>query len=369
MTDSADFPRSPSDITDSWLTQVLRSKEVLGEGTVSAHVVEPIGEHGAAGLTVRVRLLYDGAETSGPSTLVAKFVSNHDSWRELAAASGLYRREVLFYETLSPRCGDLVPLCSFSRFDRPTGEFALLLEDMVPSRVGSLASARVADVEQAVEGIAEIHARFWGETSSIRWLFGEDRPGVAGARQSMIRQALPIFLDRDPGFSESSTVRLARMLAGDFRPAAELLSVGPSTVVHGDFHLQNVFLPGEDGGRLAIFDWQTAAKASGPIDIARLLGTSLSPAQRRAQEDRLLALYLDRLRSLGVPDYGPEHCRRDYLAGFVLSAFSNVLTGARMDPEQRSDFEASSGIDVETFFGRTDAAIADHHVERLLAPS
>ncbi|HJP40302.1 MAG TPA: phosphotransferase [Dehalococcoidia bacterium] len=362
----APFPTSPAVITDAWLTEALIASGVLSGGEVVGHGVEPVGEHGAAAQTVRVRLSFDVSVPGLPDTVIAKFASPHVSWRALAAESGMYRREVLFYDGLALRCGDVVPACHFARFDRPSGAFALLLEDMAPARVGSLASPSVGDVESALNAIAAVHARFWDHASRIRWLFSENRPGVATARQAMIEQALPQFLENDPGFAASATVRLARRLAASFQSASVLLSADPATLVHGDFHLQNVFLPTERGGRLAVFDWQTAAKAAGPVDVARLLGTSLTPDQRREYERRLLERYWRRLRSLGVEEYGFDGCWRDYLAGFVLSAFSNVLTGARMDLGQRADFEAASGIDVAAFFGRTDAAIEDHQVEQLL---
>ena len=97
---------------------------------------------------------------------------------------------------------------------------------------------------------------------------------------------------------------------------------GPQSVIHGDFRTDNLIFGGQGGAvPMATVDWQTVARGCCALDVAYLLTTSVTPADRRAHEDELLATYHDRLRSLGVADYDATALREDY----VWHAFQGVV--------------------------------------------
>ena len=56
----------------------------------------------------------------------------------------------------------------------------------------------------------------------------------------------------------------------------------------------------DEGPRVVVVDWQTVTLGPGPSDLAYLLGASLLPDVRRAEERGLVARYVAGLRGLGV---------------------------------------------------------------------
>lgn len=73
-----------------------------------------------------------------------------------------------------------------------------------------------------------------------------------------------------------------------------------------------LFATAAGGSPVAIVDWQSIGWGCGALDVAYLLGGALPRDLRRAQEDTLLAFYLDQLAQNGVTGYGFEALKRDY---------------------------------------------------------
>ena len=87
----------------------------------------------------------------------------------------------------------------------------------------------------------------------------------------------------------------------------------PWTVVHYGYHPDNVFYGTPQGGaRFAVIDWQSLLRARGAHDVARFLGGSLSPEDRRAHEMGLLGRYHATLTERGVQGYSFDQCLYDY---------------------------------------------------------
>ena len=63
----------------------------------------------------------------------------------------------------------------------------------------------------------------------------------------------------------------------------------PWTIVHGDFRADNLLFGGD---RVVVVDWQTVGLGPGPGDLSYLLGASLTPDDRRAQEAGLVDRYV-----------------------------------------------------------------------------
>jgi hypothetical protein len=74
-------------------------------------------------------------------------------------------------------------------------------------------------------------------------------------------------------------------------------------------------------------DWQLALIAPGAADVAHFLCGSLTPAVRRAEEARLLDLYLAELRARGVRNYGRGELGDDYRRFLLLVLPLNVIFG------------------------------------------
>ena len=153
-----DFPRRAVDLTPEWLGATL-GLDLVG------FTLTPLGEErGNLGEIVRVDLEYDvdrADETLRPSSVVAKFAADRAGSLAAAHRSGLFAREIQFYEHVAPGLGSLVPRCFAESYDPITSHFVLLLEDLstdggeldVVSGVGPVMTDRV------LSSLATLHTR------------------------------------------------------------------------------------------------------------------------------------------------------------------------------------------------------------------
>src|SRR5439155_9185706 len=96
------------------------------------------------------------------------------------------------------------------------------------------------------------------------------------------------FVDRYGGALDAAQVALAeRFGAALARWSGE--RQGPSTVVHGDYRLDNMLFGSATGGYpVAVVDWQTCAHGPGASDASYFLGAGLPVDVRRRHQRDLL---------------------------------------------------------------------------------
>eukprot|EP01050_Picozoa_sp_SAG11_P015522 SAG11_NODE_2020_length_3914_cov_9.805505_1_plen_631_part_00 len=111
---------------------------------------------------------------------------------------------------------------------------------------------------------------------------------------------------------------------------------------------------------LAFADWQMIQAQRGGHDLAMLLSTSLSVADRRAHEHEILRAYAGRLAELGVEGYGYAEVLLDYRLGLMSAsqhpAFAAMNAGAN---QRAADLAAVTTERVYT-------ALLDNNVTELL---
>src|SRR5438105_15056450 len=113
------LPADPSDVTPSWLSEVLGT-DVTG--------VEVLDHAFATNQRARIGLTY-GAAAGGPASLFVKLAPLDAVHREMIGALGMGEREVQFYADVSPTVEVRVPRCWFGGVD-DQGGFALLVEEL-----------------------------------------------------------------------------------------------------------------------------------------------------------------------------------------------------------------------------------------------
>ena len=162
MTDLT-IPRSPRDFTPGWLTQALRTRCSIADYAVTSFRMEtPDTGIGLGSEIVRLRLTYADEREDLPSLLIAKFPSTHPETRALYAQIRSHQREIGFYQEVAGEIPLRTPWCYYSAFDSETGDFLLLLEDLLPARMGDQAAGgSPQEAELAIEGLAGLHARYW----------------------------------------------------------------------------------------------------------------------------------------------------------------------------------------------------------------
>ena len=106
----------------------------------------------------------------------------------------------------------------------------------------------------------------------------------------------------------------------------------PWTLLHQDFRCDNLLFGSADGqSDLVVLDWQAIGRGPGSYDLAYLLGGSVTVADRREHEERILRDYHDELIALGVAGYSFDDLWNDYRISHLVNTSVAVLTGGTMD--------------------------------------
>ena len=366
------FPTDPGELTAEWLTSVLRTGGAIGSSAVTGFTWALVAEQGAAGTVGRASLDFDRLEPGTPSSVVMKFATPHAPIRGLMHRFGLYRAEIEFYRQLSAEAGIPTPRCYFADIDTDSGYFVLVMEDMKESRLGDPLRPAVADVEVALDHIAGFHARWWKHPRlrELDWLFYPEGAAfearAAGLKFAFSGAVTAVRQRLGTQFPDVLSEACTRILAGWPAFMASRMPAAP-TLVHRDFHLQQLFFPSERGGRFAVYDWQTLTIGCGADDVGRIIAMGLRSADRAAHEQRLIERYHASLLRLGVPDYSAAQCQLDVRLGLTGSLFTNVVAAATIDLSLAAHWEAETGVTLTyAIFDRLANAFEAHDVLALL---
>jgi hypothetical protein len=265
------------------LTDALRRCGALGDGRVREVVVES-SRPTLLSRIIRLRLTYDGA-VDAPRSLILK-TGLPDR------ASGLPdpgRREVEFYtQVAAVMSAHLAPRCFEATWDPGSKAWHLLLEDLTDSHVIATTWPLPPTMEQCqriLHALARLHAEWWDDprlgVSVGTWLDAD-----------ATNQHLQRFAERFKTFGDRLGDRLPRErrdLYERFIDAApRLLSRYYSrrnlTVVHGDSHVWNYFLPRDGGNDVRLFDWDAWRIGVAAGDLAYMMATHWYPDRRRRME-------------------------------------------------------------------------------------
>jgi hypothetical protein len=329
----------PASLTPTWLTEALRAGGALDATAAVATVsCTPVGT-GQVSDSVRLELTYDGP-TPGPASLVAKLPAADPTSRATGLAMRNYEREVRFYQSLASELPVRTPHCLHADIDVATGDFVLLLEDLSPARQGDQLTGCAVDVAAiAIGELPKLHGPRWGDPglTTIDWLHGDPDAGRA-----VLSELVPTL---HVGFRE----RYAAVLHPDAALALDALIPrldryltpvpgAPTTVVHGDYRLDNLLFGGPEGGApVAVVDWQTVAHGAALSDVAYFLGAGLQVEDRRTHEVALVRAYHDQLRTFGVDGFSWDDCWLAYRRGTWAGLFMAVVASMIVERTDRGD--------------------------------
>jgi hypothetical protein len=302
----------PTAASAEHLTDAFRQAGVLGDGRVCDVVIESSRDTILSRI-IRLHLSYQGA-TDAPKSVILKTVLPE-------RASGTWnagRQEVEFYNRVaSAMPARLVPRCFEANWDPDTKAWHILLEDLTESHVIATVWPLPPTMQQC-EIILRAHARF----HAARW--GDPRLGVSVGSwldaEALDRQ-MQDFAEEFARFMDRMGDRLPRErrdLFERFLDAAPRLFARYSThrnctIVHGDAHVWNCFLPrdaGTDDARL--FDWDSWRVGIGSNDLAYMMAVHWYPDLRRERERPLLDHYHATLVAHGVSGYERRALDDDY---------------------------------------------------------
>jgi aminoglycoside phosphotransferase (APT) family kinase protein len=335
------LPTGPDDVTPAWLTAALRESGAIDRG-VTQVAWESVGDdRGFTGALARLTLRYGDADATrgAPRSLVAKFST-------VARAM----REVRFYEEIAPLGGVPVPRMYFGAVEKGSGQVVLLLENLHGAQAGDVLKGCSPDeAARVIETIAPFHGRWWKQIpeAALGWLpqWGGDHH----ARQERYNRQAVLFLAQFGGTLPMPIRDLVARLHDGYTTVLDALAAAPATVIHADFHLDNIlFNPPDVAPSVVVLDWQSVCRGSCAIDIAHFVFGSLNVDDRRAVADDLLHHYHALLQSAGATDYSfaafRDHCRLAliWLLAGTIGWLSNVTLDTLVGRE-RALVEAAFG--------------------------
>ena len=266
------IPQSETEITAEWLQQALAQS--FAKATFTSLTHEQIGED--FGFASRI-FRYQWRENDQRQSVVIKLWSTDSK-----AGIG----EIRFYQTFSD-VGARIPKCYFSGFDEETNTAVLLLEDITNATQGDV--LQLLNREQAnnmAVSLAKLHAT-WAKNRKLdahQWL---QDVTIWQPEASWFDSRRSLFLDRFENRLQGLAVPLLAQIEKTPDIVNGRLANAPQTLLHGDFHLDNVLF--EKGNRPVLLDWSRPLIGPPVINLATLLFRMIPLPLFEAT----LAIYLD----------------------------------------------------------------------------
>jgi aminoglycoside phosphotransferase (APT) family kinase protein len=235
------------------------------------------------------------------SPTVFALIGVYQRWFPHAPAA-MYINEARFYAELRPELDIVAPRAYASWFDPRSGSFQIAMEDLrarqaeFPNATGS---RTLAQIRSLIDTLARLHAHTWASprfADDLAWVATTRRGGMFPVFDAIGLDLIRDQVRRSPDKREL-IAPLGRSLdslwADMWRVQAEF-ERDPPTLCHGDAHIGNSYLIGDQAGLL---DWQLMVRGCWAHDLSYALATGLSIEDRRAHERDLLGEYLDKLAS------------------------------------------------------------------------
>jgi hypothetical protein len=289
---------------DAQLENILRSAGKLPPGTRILSVTpETLEGSGLVGKVQCLQLTYD--HTPGPASLILKLPAE-----QLAEGAAFSQTEVCFYQQ-AKRWFPGIPVPEFYGSEKNH----LLLEELHHGCfVKQLTGCSAVQAQLAIRQIAQLHAQWWDRElpADLDWV----QPLTHSPAGNFCTQRLQLYHGEWPALLQPWLPNITNQLSA----LQSLLLAAPRTIVHGDYHSQNIFFR-EDN--VTLIDFQFMQQASGMLDVARFIATSLTTELRRAIESDLLESYRACLHAQGI-HYPAHQCLQDYKAALLWNLLPPV---------------------------------------------
>ncbi len=320
-------------ISAAYLNTVLERAGVLGD--LRVRDVTIISDRPTLmSRIIRLRLTYDGPASASPGSLIVK--AGLPEQRGTEWSNG--RQEVAFYSDVAPSLpAGLVPLCFEAHHADTTTPWHLVLEDLTETH--ALATEwplppSEAQCRTIVRSLGHLHASWWENP----------RLGVSvGAR--LDDAAMDRFIQQMVGHFDVFADRLGDELTDERRGFYErLIAAAPRlhkryrdakniTLVHGDAHVWNCFLPRVGVDTVRWFDWDGWRIRVPTNDLAYMMAVHWYPERRQRLERALLDHYHTVLLENDVRSYSRTDMQEDYRLSVLWHTITPVFqAGLKLPP-------------------------------------
>lgn len=293
-------PRRIDDISADWLTQGLRARGFLQESSVVDFGLTRIGKGlGFLSCIGRLALDYDHREQRAPDSVVVKIASDSAAFRSIGDELHAFEREIRFYQDVAERIPAGLPCLYFAVTEAP--DYAIVMEDLTDYIAGDqIAGMHNAQVLATSRLLAGIQAHFWDNSAldSLSWM--PDDNGIV----SQFSQYWPAFVQQLGDLIGADGVQVGEQAASNIHWLQAQMRCAPRTIVHSDLRADNLLFGADNSeNAVKILDWQLAVRSMGAFDIARLLGGSEPPGERRGHQFETLRAWYGALLERGVEHY------------------------------------------------------------------
>ena len=358
MAANPEIPACGKVVDAHWLQRALAAGGAPDLPAIRSLAVQEIGGgFGLLGEILRCRVTWEEEVEGAPGSVVVKLPSPDPKSLRLCRRLSLYRREYDFYRHIGAQAPIRSPALLYGDFEPASHRFVLVLEDlggMVPG--DQIAGATAEQARRVVRALARMHGFYWNRT---------DRPPLAGFHNSFSPKRLRLLqfvylanlapaLDRIEGLFAGEMRRVAKAYGLSVADYLGRIAAAPTTLVHGDVRLDNMFFDADDGDGAAMIDWQVCGIGSGLYDVAYFLAGNISTELRREIERDALMEYRDIVAGMGAEDFTFEDCWQLYRRNMVSLLMVAVLVCGGLDLEDERKRRL-----VETGVQRTLAAIED----------
>jgi hypothetical protein len=363
---SISIPANPAAVTAEWMTDVLhRSGALPSDSSVASISLEPLGAGvGVMGELARIRLTYNGAHDTAPTSVIVKSPTAAEVNRAQGVGLGMYEAEIRFMRELDADTPVRTPRVFLADIVSGTAEFVVVMEDLGHLVMGDqVEGVTPHQARDAVRTMADLHAGWWGkvQTPSMEWV-----PSVVHARIEGLAQMWPaLWMDFNAKFASSLPEgghEAGELIAANYWKVMNKIAEWPWTLLHQDYRVDNLFFDTDNDEPVVVIDWQGIGRGPGIYDLCYFLGGSLTIDDRRNHEAALVQHYHDRLVQRGITDYSFERLWHDYRFGHLTSCSTAVLIGATFDLANERGLAL-----VDALASRHFQAVVDHRSTELLS--
>lgn len=342
------LPLEPEQVTADWLSRAL------GVAICEAEIVDIIL---GTSTKIRVRLDSDGAL---PETLIVKGGFEAHS----AVMKGVYANEVAFYRQVQPALGLNSPRCWFAGSDPESHQSILIMEDLVAAGVTFLSAQRPQGFEpvaRRLRDLARFHAQTWNSSGfqpGGRWSWVGSRFSdwsLAYIRHHLAPDTWRQYVESPRGAAVSVRLHDREWMERALGELAVIEEAGPVCLIHGDTHLDNLYL--DRNGTPGFLDAQVS-RASPFLEVPYLVTCALDIADRPRWEQALFTVYLEALAKYGVEPPYPYDAWLLYRQHIAYGFFISLINETRVCEAVNTAYAARLG-----------AAMIDHDVMGLIGLS
>ena len=310
-------------IDTSWLQSVLVTAGIEAPA-ISSFEFHPLGA-GNTGVTVKVILGYETADTDAPKSVVCKFHPPDKERLERIKAAGVFQIETGAQKLLADHCEAAIPDCYFVAVSDDGGKFNLVCEDLSKQcDLGDqIAGCSIIEAKAAIAELAKMHRQFWNE------------PGLDDLDWVRLRMPLP------PDALELLEHRLRALLTSDQHDIVkratpriyQWLELTPEneTLIHVDCRVDNMLFDQSNmkSPQAYLIDFALVNVGDAVADVTYFLTSSLTPEDRLACEMDLLALHTSKIAKKD-PSWTIEKATHAYRENIVSSLYLTMIAALGM---------------------------------------